>query len=69
VRLHDARKLTDTYFVGETGGELRDRRVEYNRDGTVAQTVIFHYEGDGRASAVPSGARLSRQAVYEGTVD
>lgn len=69
VRLHGARKLSDTYYVGGAGEELRDRRVEYHRDGTVAQTVIFQYDGEARASDVPSGARLNRQVVYEGTAN
>lgn len=69
MRLHDARKLSDTYHVGEAGAELRDRRIEYHRDGSVAQTVIFYYEGDVRAIEAPSSAKLSRQAVYEGTAN
>ncbi len=68
MRLFAARKLSDTFYVGPTGHERRDFRVEYHPDGLVAQTVIFYYEGDARAKDVPSGAVLRRQVVYEGAV-
>jgi hypothetical protein len=66
LRLHTARKLSDTYYVGETGHERRDRRREYRMDGQIAQTVIFYYEGDRRAADAPSGVPLRRQEAYEG---
>ena len=42
LRLYAARKLSDTYYVGDAGHERRDCRVEYLPDGGVAQTVVFH---------------------------
>lgn len=65
-RLHDARKLSDTWFVGPAGAERRDYRIDYLPDGRVAQTVVFHYEGDLRAAETPSDAALRRQVAYEG---
>jgi hypothetical protein len=65
-RLYAARKLNDTHYVGDAGHETRDYRVEYLPDGQVAQTVVFHYDGDARASAAPSGAPLRRQVAYAG---
>jgi hypothetical protein len=67
-RLHSARKLSDTLFVGSAGHERRDVRTEYYPDGRVARTVVFYYEGDSRASDVPSGAMLSRQVTYDGVL-
>ncbi|MBV9123281.1 MAG: NADPH-dependent assimilatory sulfite reductase hemoprotein subunit [Planctomycetes bacterium] len=67
-RLHAARKLSDTFFVGDPGHERRDRRVEYHPDGSVARTVVFFYQGDARAADVPSGTALRRQVVYEGAL-
>jgi sulfite reductase (ferredoxin) len=66
LRLYAARKLSDTYYVGEQGHERRDYRVEYLPDGGAAQTVVFHYEGDVRATEAPSGAPLRRQVTYAG---
>jgi sulfite reductase (ferredoxin) len=66
LRLYAARKLSDTYYVGDTGHERRDYRVEYLPDGGAAQTVVFHYEGDARATEAPSGAPLRRQVTYAG---
>jgi sulfite reductase (ferredoxin) len=66
LRLYAARKLSDTYYVGDPGHERRDYRVEYLPDGGVSQTVVFHYEGDARAAEAPSGAPLRRQAAYAG---
>jgi hypothetical protein len=66
TRLYAARKLSDTYHVGESGHERRDYRLEYLPDGRVGQTVVFHYEGDARAADAPSGAALRRQATYPG---
>lgn len=66
LRLHSARKLRDTVFVGPAGHERRDRRIEYQADGQAAQTVVFFYDGELRAAAAPSGAPLRRQVAYEG---
>jgi sulfite reductase (ferredoxin) len=63
-RLHAARKLSDTLYVGPAGHERRDVRLEYDWEGRVARKVVFYYEGDGRAADVPSGAVLSRRATY-----
>src|SRR5438874_8003604 len=68
VRLHSARKLRDTYYVGPAGHERRDRGVEYTADGAISQTVLFFYEGDVRADAAPSGAPVRRQVAYEGAI-
>ncbi len=65
-RLYATRKLSDTHYVGDAGHEARDYRLEYLPDGRVAQTVVFHYEGDARAAAAPSGAPLRRQVAYAG---
>src|SRR5262249_62348488 len=65
-RLHAARKLSDTFYTGPARQELRDRRIEYHPDGQPAQTVVFYYDGDVRASQAPSGAPLRRQASLEG---
>jgi sulfite reductase (ferredoxin) len=66
-RLYAARKLSDTQYVGATGHERRDRRVEYLADGRAARTVIFYYEGERRAADAPSGSALQRQAAFEGS--
>ena len=66
TRLYAARKLSDTHYVGAAGHEARDYRVEYLPDGGAAQTVVFHYEGDVRATEAPSGAPLRRQVTYAG---
>jgi hypothetical protein len=68
VRLHAARKLRDTFYVGPAGHERRDRRVEYGADGGIAQTIIFYYDGDDRAEAAPSGAPVRRQVAYDGAI-
>src|SRR5262249_42869165 len=54
-RLYHARKLSDIRYVGEQGSEQKDFQVDYHSDGTVAQIVVFYYEGDVRASDAPSG--------------
>jgi sulfite reductase (ferredoxin) len=64
-RLHSARKLSDTFYVGSIGHERKDRQVDYHADGQVAQTVIFHYDGDARASEAPSGAAVRRAVAFE----
>jgi sulfite reductase (ferredoxin) len=69
ARLHAARKLSDTYYVGPRGHERRDLSVEYHADGSVARTVVFHYDGDARAAASPSGAAVRRQVAYDGRLD
>jgi sulfite reductase (ferredoxin) len=66
ARLYAARKLSDTYYVGPRGHERRDLCVEYHPDGNVARTVIFHYDGDARAAAAPSGSAVRRQVAYDG---
>ena len=68
ARLHAARKLSDTYYVGPAGHERRDRRLEYCPDGRVARTVLFYYNNDARASEAPSGSPLRRQVAYEGAL-
>jgi hypothetical protein len=65
-RLYAVRKVSDTFHVGPAGHERRDLRIEYQADGRVARTVLFHYEGDLRAAEAPSGSALRRQVVYEG---
>jgi hypothetical protein len=65
-RLHAARKVNDTFFVGAVGHERRDYRLEYSADGSVARTVVFYYGRDTRAGAAPSGAPIDRQVAYEG---
>jgi hypothetical protein len=66
TRLFAARKLSDTLYVGDQGHERRDRRREYKPDGSVAQTIVFYYEGDRRAADAPSGAALRRQEAWTG---
>jgi sulfite reductase (ferredoxin) len=65
-RLHAARKLSDTYFVGPPGHERRDYRVDYLPDGRPAQTVVFHYANGARAADAPSGSAVRRQVAYDG---
>jgi sulfite reductase (ferredoxin) len=65
-RVHAARKLSDTRYVGPAGHERPDVRLEYHADGSVARTVVFYYEGDSRAADVPSGSPLLRQVAYAG---
>jgi sulfite reductase (ferredoxin) len=60
-RLFAARKLCDTFYVGDTSHERRDLRREYRADGSVAQLVVFYYDGDERAADAPSGAAVRRQ--------
>jgi sulfite reductase (ferredoxin) len=64
--LHAACKLSDTYYVGPSGHERRDRTVEYFPDGRVARTLVYYYEGDTRASAAPSGTPIRREVAYDG---
>jgi hypothetical protein len=66
ARLHAARKLSDTYYVGPRGHERRDLCVEYHPDGSVARTMVYHYEGDARAAEAPSGSAVRRQVAYDG---
>jgi sulfite reductase (ferredoxin) len=66
VRLHAARKLTDTKFVGPVGYERRDVRTAYHPDGRVASTTVFQYDGGVRADEAPSGARLSSWTAWDG---
>jgi sulfite reductase (ferredoxin) len=64
-RLYNARKLNDTHYIGSPGNELRDFQTSYHPDGRVAQTVVFCYDGEARASDAPSGAAVRRSVVYE----
>ena len=64
-RLHNARKLSETYYVGSLGHERKDMQVDYYADGRVEQTIHFYYDGDVRASDAPSGAAVSRAVAYE----
>jgi sulfite reductase (ferredoxin) len=66
-RLHAARKVSDTHFVGSANHERRDYRFEYLPDGRVALTIIFRYEGNLRASEAPSGSAIFREIAHEGT--
>jgi len=68
VRLHTARKLSDTLYVGDYGHERRDIRLEYRPDGRVAKTIVYCYEGEVRAAEAPSGAAVRRQVAYEGAL-
>jgi sulfite reductase (ferredoxin) len=65
-RLFAARKLSDTLYVGDQDHERRDRRREYKPDGSVAQTIVFYYEGDRRAADAPSGTAVRRQEAWTG---
>lgn len=68
ARLHTARKLSDTRYVGDANHERRDVRLEYDGGGRVARTIVFCYSGDLRASDAPSGSPVRRQVTYEGTL-
>src|SRR5207245_9295553 len=59
-RLYSARKLHDTHYVGSPGNELKDFQTYYHADGRVAQTTVFDYDGEVRASDAPSGAAVRR---------
>ena len=56
LRLHAARKLSDTYHVGPAGHERRDRTVIYHADGRVARTVVYYYDGETRAATLPDSS-------------
>ncbi len=66
--VHAARKVSDTFFVGQPGHEMRDRTVEYHPDGRAARTVVYFYDGDLRASDAASGSPLRREVVYDGSI-
>jgi hypothetical protein len=66
VRLHAARKLSDTLYVGPVGHVRRDVRIDYQADGQPAHSVVFLYEGEARAAQAPSGAPLRRQVTFVG---
>lgn len=66
TRLHAARKLSDTYYVGPAGHERRDLCVEYHPDGSVVRTLVFYYEEGRRAAEAPSGSPVRRQIAYDG---
>jgi sulfite reductase (ferredoxin) len=69
VRLHAARKLSDTLYVGDFGHERGDLRREYRHDGSPARTVVFYYEGNRRATDSPSGMPIRRQEAIEGRIE
>jgi sulfite reductase (ferredoxin) len=68
IRLHAARKLSETLYVGDVGHERADLRREYRADGNIARTVVFYYDGDRRAADAPSGTPVRRQEALEGTL-
>ncbi|HLJ93214.1 MAG TPA: NADPH-dependent assimilatory sulfite reductase hemoprotein subunit [Gemmataceae bacterium] len=68
-RLHNARKLSDTHYVGSCGSEQQDAHIEYHTDGRVAQAVVFYYDGDVRASQAPSGSAIRRAVAYDDLPD
>jgi len=68
-RLYNARKLSDTHYVGSSGNEQKDIQFDYNADGSVAQSVVFFYDGDARANEASSGSAVRRTMVYEGQAD
>jgi Nitrite and sulphite reductase 4Fe-4S domain len=68
ARLYGARKLSDTYYVGPPGQERKDYRIDYHPDGAVAQTTVYLYQGDARASQALSAAALRRHVVYAGKI-
>jgi sulfite reductase (ferredoxin) len=68
-RLHNARKLHDTRYVGSPGNEVKDFQTYYHPDGREAQVVLFYYAGEVRASDAPSGAPVRRAIVYEDRAD
>jgi sulfite reductase (ferredoxin) len=68
-RLHSARKLSDTHYVGSPGNEQKDLQIDYHAEGQVAQAIVFYYDGDVRASEAPCGAALRRAVAYEGLPD
>jgi sulfite reductase (ferredoxin) len=63
-RLYAARKLSDTFYVGLSGQERKDRHSEYFADGRVAKTGVFYYDGEARAEDAAGGAALVREVVY-----
>ena len=65
-RLHSARKVSDTHFVGPAGQERRDYRFDYFPDGRTSRTILFYYEENLRAAEAPSGAAIRRQVEHEG---
>jgi sulfite reductase (ferredoxin) len=65
-RLHAARKLFDTHYVGPAGHERADYRVHYHADGQVARTVVYFYANAERAEQAPSRSAVRRQVAYEG---
>jgi sulfite reductase (ferredoxin) len=65
-RLHEANKLSDTYYVGSADEERADRRVDYRRDGEAGLTVVFFYGAEMRAEEAAAGTAVSRQVVFEG---
>jgi sulfite reductase (ferredoxin) len=68
-RLYNARKLSDTHYVGSPGNEQKDIQFDYHADGRVGQSIVFCYDGNARASEAPSGSAVRRAVVYEGQPD
>jgi sulfite reductase (ferredoxin) len=69
TRLYAARKLGDVCFAGSAGQERRDYRVDYHGDGRVAQTVVFYYGDEVRASEASAGAAVRHAVAYEGKLE
>jgi sulfite reductase (ferredoxin) len=65
-RLYGARKLSDIRYVGAPGQEQKDVQLDYHADGQIAESIVFYYEGDLRASVAPSGAAVRRAVAYAG---
>ena len=65
-RLYNARKLSDIHYVGSPGQEQKDVQLDYDADGQIAESIVFYYEGDLRASVAPSGAAVRRTVAYAG---
>jgi sulfite reductase (ferredoxin) len=64
-RLYNAPKRSDTYYIGSPGHERKDVQVAYHADGRVAQTSLFYYDDNVRASDAPSGSAVRRAVTYE----
>ena len=65
-RLHAARKLRDTLYVGNAGRERKDYCVHYHDDGSAARTSVFYYQGNLRALEAGSGAAVTRITTFDG---
>jgi sulfite reductase (ferredoxin) len=65
-RLHSARKVSDTHFVGPAGQERRDYRFDYYPDGRISRTILFYYDENLRATDASPGSAIRRQVEHEG---